>query len=110
MSSTKDDNLRKRVEMKVAKEAKAYSFMEINKGLSLLNQHATESKASFSHTMISGDNILEKKNRQSQCLSKPIPSEDCSSLDKLSHIDSDEDWDVPLRLKRDLKKKMKLSP
>ena len=81
MSSTKDDNLRKRVEMKVAKEAKAFSFMEKNKGLSLLNQHATESKASFSHTMISGDNVLEKKIRQSQCSSKLIPSEDCSSLD-----------------------------
>ena len=105
MSSTKDDNLRKRVEMKVAKEAKAFSFMEKNKGLSFLNQHATESKASFSHTMISGDNVLEKKKHQSQCSSKLIPSEDCSSQDELSHIDSDEDWDVPLRSKRELKKK-----
>ena len=105
MSSMKDDNLRKRVEIKVAKEAMAFSFMEKNKGLSLLNQHPTESKASFSHTMISGDNVLEKKTRQSQCSSKLIPSEDCSSQDKLSHINSDEDWDVPLRLKRELKKK-----
>ena len=85
MSSAKDNNLRKRVEMKVAKEAKAFSSMEKNKGLSLLNQHATESKASFSHTMISGDNVLEKKPRQSQCSSKLIPSEDCSSQDELSH-------------------------
>ena len=107
MSSTKDDNLRKRVEMKVAKEAKAFSFMEKNKGLSLLNQHATESKASFSHTMISGDNVLEKKTRQSQCSSKLIPSGDCSSQDELSHIDSDEDWDVPLRLKRERERELK---
>jgi len=103
MSSTKDDKLRKKVEMKSTK--KALSFMERNKGTSLLNQYATEPETTSSHTMISGDNVLEKTTRQSQCTSKLITSEDCSSQDELSNIDSDEDWDVPLRLKRQLKKK-----
>ena len=108
MSQNTDSILAQRVQIREERAAKASIYKEKNQGehsctTDLSNQ--TISKTTFSKSSISEENVIEKTKRQ--CTSRTIVTQVDSSDDDTQLIQdtSDDEWELPLRKKREIARK-----
>lgn len=102
MTAHVDTILKRKIERKSIKDAKAAAYVERNCGESSISQPQGSEGSSSSHTGISSENIIDKSKRQ--CSLEQVVTRTSDSENEVD-VSSDEDWQVPLRKQREMARK-----